>query len=209
MIALFGGTFDPIHLGHLNMAHQCVEELKLTQLYFLPCAVPVHKMQPGITDAHRLAMLSLAIKDNTKFSIDRREITRQGPSYSLLSLRECRAEHPNTPLLFLMGMDSFNSLPSWFEWQEITSLCHIIVYQRPYERLSNQAKLAQYLKVSKTSHIEALNQQIGGLCYFLTGSTFNAASSDIRKRIKNSENMKHLLNSRVIDYINEYHLYAE
>ncbi|NOU52553.1 nicotinate-nucleotide adenylyltransferase [Pseudoalteromonas sp. JBTF-M23] len=209
MIALFGGTFDPIHLGHINMAKQCVKELKLDKLNFLPCAMPVHKAQPGITDAHRLTMLSLATQDNPKFAIDRRELIRQGPSYSLLSLQECRTASPNTPLLFLMGMDSFNSLPSWYKWQDIIQLCHIIVYQRPGEKLANSDQLTQYLAQASTTNRELLTQQQGGLCYFLAGDTFDAASSDIRKRIKNRENTEHLLNEQVREYIDEHHLYAE
>ncbi|MBD1581217.1 nicotinate-nucleotide adenylyltransferase [Pseudoalteromonas sp. S16_S37] len=209
MIALFGGTFDPIHLGHINMAEQCVNELKLDKLYFLPCAMPVHKAQPGITDAHRLAMLSLATKHNPQFTIDHRELIRQGPSYSLLSLQECRTASPNTPLLFLMGMDSFNSLPTWHKWQEITELCHIVVYQRPAEKLANCEQLTQYLAQANTSERELLAQQPGGLCYFLAGDTFDAASSNIRNRIKNRENTEHLLNEQVRQYIEEHHLYAE
>ncbi|CAM4099855.1 nicotinate-nucleotide adenylyltransferase [Pseudoalteromonas byunsanensis] len=209
MIALFGGTFDPIHLGHINMAKQCIDELSLDALHFLPCAVPVHKAQPGITDTHRLAMLLLATKDNPKFKIDHRELKRQGPSYSLLSLQECRVEHPNTPLVFLMGMDSFNSLPSWFKWQEITKLCHIVVYQRPGEILSTTTELSDYLAQSHTLDSSALHHKLGGLCYFLSGQKFDAASSEIRKRLKNRENTEHLLNEKVINYINEHLLYAE
>ncbi|WP_105169004.1 nicotinate-nucleotide adenylyltransferase [Pseudoalteromonas sp. T1lg23B] len=209
MIALFGGTFDPIHLGHINMATQCITELSLDALHFLPCAVPVHKAQPGITDTHRLAMLSLATEGNSKFRIDHRELKRQGPSYSLLSLQECRAEQPNTPLVFLMGMDSFNSLPSWFKWQEIIELCHIVVYQRPGEIQSTAAELSDYLARSLTVDSRALHHQLGGLCYFLSGQKLDAASSEIRKRIKNRENTEHLLTDKVRNYINEHLLYAE
>ncbi|BBN82416.1 putative nicotinate-nucleotide adenylyltransferase [Pseudoalteromonas sp. A25] len=209
MIALFGGTFDPTHLGHINMAEQCVNELNLDKLNFLPCAMPVHKAQPGITDSHRLAMLTLATRHNAKFSIDHRELLRQGPSYSLLSLQECRAAAPHTPLLFLMGMDSFNSLPSWYQWQDIIQLCHIVVYQRPGETLASTPQIAQYLAQARTSERDLLAQKQGGLCYFLAGDTFDAASSDIRKRIKNRENTEHLLDNEVRDYIDENHLYAE
>ncbi|OHU85726.1 MULTISPECIES: nicotinate-nucleotide adenylyltransferase [Pseudoalteromonas] len=209
MIALFGGTFDPIHLGHINMASQCMAELCLDTLHFLPCAVPVHKAQPGITDDHRLAMLSLAIDDNPGFKIDHRELNRQGPSYSQLTLQECRAEYPNTPLIFLMGMDSFNSLPSWYKWQEIIRLCHIVVYQRPGEIQSTAPELADYLAQSHTLDKHALHHQSAGLCYFLSGKKLDAASSEIRKRIKNRENTEHLLDEKVRNYVNEHHLYAE
>lgn len=209
MIALFGGTFDPIHLGHMNMAHHCVEELKLDSLYFLPCAIPVHKAQPKITTEHRLAMMDLALGDNPFFKLDDRELKRQGPSYSLLTLQECRAEHPDTEIVFLMGMDSFNSLTTWYHWQSITQLCHIVVYQRPGERYRATAELDAYLNAAQVATPQALNTKKAGLCYFLTGPSFNAASSDIRKIIKNQQTVEQYLPDAVSDYIYQHQLYAD
>lgn len=209
MIALFGGTFDPVHLGHINMAEQCVAELELAELRFLPCAIPVHKAQPKITDIHRLSMLELATQSNKAFTIDKRELVRQGPSYSLLTLQEYRAEQSNSPIIFLMGMDSFNSLTSWYEWQAITQLCHIVVYQRPGEVYTPNSALANYVKQAQVETSELLRSKKAGHCHFLTGPSFDAASSDIRKIINNQKPMEQFLAPSVIDYIRTHQLYAE
>ncbi|TMP82065.1 nicotinate-nucleotide adenylyltransferase [Pseudoalteromonas phenolica] len=209
MIALFGGTFDPVHLGHLNMAEQCVAELGLSELRFLPCAIPVHKAQPKITDTHRLNMLELATQGKRAFTIDKRELERQGPSYSLLTLQEYRGEQPNSSIIFLMGMDSFNSLTSWYEWQAITQLCHIVVYQRPGEAYKPNPALANYMEQAQVETSELLLTKKAGHCHFLTGPSFDAASSDIRKLINNQKPMEQFLASSVIDYIRTHQLYAE
>lgn len=209
MIALFGGTFDPVHLGHINMAEQCVAELELAELRLLPCAIPVHKAQPKITDIHRLNMLELATQGNKAFTIDKRELVRQGPSYSLLTLQEYRAEQPNSPIIFLMGMDSFNSLTSWYEWQAITQLCHIVVYHRPGEVYTPNSALANYVKQAQVETSELLRSKKAGHCHFLTGPSFDAASSDIRKIINNQKPMEQFLAPSVIDYIRTHQLYAE
>jgi nicotinate-nucleotide adenylyltransferase len=209
MIALFGGTFDPVHIGHLNMAHNCVKQLSLTELLFLPCALPVHKTAPGVTEQHRLSMLKLAIQDHSYFSLDTREIERQGPSYSLLSIEECHAENPDIPLLFLMGMDSFNTLPSWYEWQKITSLCHVVVYQRPGEVRSNNEELSRYLNNSEVSEPDLLHSSLGGLCYFLQGSRKDVSSSEIRASIKHQQDTEHFLAPKVREYICKHNLYAD
>ncbi|MGS0535113.1 nicotinate-nucleotide adenylyltransferase [Pseudoalteromonas sp. SaAl2] len=184
MIALFGGTFDPVHLGHLNMAQQCVEHLKLSQLRFMPCAIPAHKAQPGISNAHRIAMLEAAIAPFPSFSLDLRELKRKGPSYSLLSLQELRSEYPNEPILFLIGLDSFNTLDKWFEWQAITQLCHIVVYQRPNQTTNLSAQLQQYQTNAQTTSLDTLHTELAGRLYFLPGQVMDVASSDIRQKIK-------------------------
>ncbi|PCK31912.1 nicotinate-nucleotide adenylyltransferase [Pseudoalteromonas piscicida] len=211
MIALFGGTFDPPHLGHLNMAVRCVDELDLAQLKLLPCAIPVHKQRPSVSDKHRLAMLTALISGQEKMQIDKRELLRQGPSYTLLTLQELRQEHPTEAILFLMGMDSFNSLHTWFEWREITTLCHLVVYQRPGETCTPSHEVAAYLTRAKTSDKHKLRTALAGHCYFLSGAQKDIASSAIRTAIsqQNNEYLEQWLPTSVIDYINSHGLYAD
>ncbi|MCF2857906.1 nicotinate-nucleotide adenylyltransferase [Pseudoalteromonas sp. SMS1] len=209
MIAIFGGTFDPIHKGHLNMAKQCVEELSLDTLRFLPNATPVHKQGPSISAAHRLDMLYTAIADNPKFALDDRELRRTEPSYSVLTLQELRDEFPTQPIAFLMGMDSFNSLDKWFQWEKITQLCHVVVYRRPGDEYNPTPALETYLKNAEVLTPSALNAHPFGKCYFLTGTPFSAASSDIRAAIKAGENVEPWLSTNVLTYINKNELYTK
>ena len=207
MIAIFGGTFDPVHSGHINMALQCVKTFNLNTLYFMPCALPAHKAAPGISTQHRIGMLNAAIAPYSHFELDLRELNRTGPSYSLLSLQELRKESPTTPVLFLIGMDSFNNLDKWFEWQAITQLCHIVVYQRPAQHCNVTGELKNYMQQSKTDEITALEQTLAGKLYFLSGETHDAASSLIRKQLKKSNKKNELLPDAVSHYIEVHQLY--
>ncbi|KZX01789.1 nicotinate-nucleotide adenylyltransferase [Pseudoalteromonas luteoviolacea] len=209
MIAIFGGTFDPIHLGHLNMANHCIEELSLDLLHFLPNAAPVHKQGPGVSTQHRLEMLRIAITGNPKFALDDRELKRVEPSYSVLTLQELRKEHPLQPIVFLMGMDSFNSLDKWHQWGEITQLCHIVVYRRPGDEYTAPPALASFLKQSQALSPAELHDCLFGKCYFLSGAPFSAASSEIRKAIKSGLSVEPWLCPNVLNYIDKNKLYSD
>ncbi len=207
MIAIFGGTFDPIHLGHINMAEQCVQQCQLDTLYFMPCAIPAHKAKPGISDEHRINMLKLAIENNPHFAIDYRELNREGASYSLLSLEELRAENPSAPIMFLIGMDSFNTLDTWFKWQEIVKLCHIVVYQRPGQHCQVDGELAAYKAHAFTEQLCQLQHAPAGKLLFLNGLQVNAASSEIREKLQLNATTAELLPTAVSQYIAQHHLY--
>jgi nicotinate-nucleotide adenylyltransferase len=207
MIAIFGGTFDPVHLGHINMAQQCVSAFNLSTLYFMPCALPAHKAAPGISTEHRVNMLNAAIKPYPHFSLDLRELDRSGPSYSLLSLQELRKEYPSTPILFLIGMDSFNSLNKWFEWQTITELCHIVVYQRPAQSCQVTGELKHYMQHALVDDPALITEHLGGKLYFLPGKMLDAASSSIRDDLKKSNKKNELLPDAVSHYIQMHQLY--
>ncbi|WP_372761487.1 nicotinate-nucleotide adenylyltransferase [Pseudoalteromonas sp.] len=207
MIAIFGGTFDPVHLGHLNMAKQCVSAFNLNTLYFMPCALPAHKAAPGINTQHRVAMLNAAIAPYPFFKLDLRELKRSGPSYSLLSLQELRAAHPTTPILFLIGMDSFNSLDQWHQWQAITQLCHIVVYQRPAQQRNVSGELHAYMQQAQVDDPSALGHSIAGKLYFLPGEPLDAASSIIRQQLKKTNKKNELLPDAVSQYIQQHALY--
>lgn len=207
MIAVFGGTFNPVHLGHINMAKQCVDAFKLTSLYFMPCAQPTHKTAPDISSEHRIGMLKAAISPFPCFKLDLRELNRTGPSYSLLSLQELRGEHPTTPILFLIGMDSFNTLDKWYEWQAITQLCHIVVYQRPGQSCKVSGALESYMHQANVDSIDTLTNFIAGKLYFLPGEVLDAASSVIRNQLKVNVKNNELLPSTVSQYIKQHRLY--
>ncbi|MFC3033777.1 nicotinate-nucleotide adenylyltransferase [Pseudoalteromonas fenneropenaei] len=208
MQVIFGGTFDPVHSGHLNMATSALSQLQAEHLYFMPCAIPVHKARPGVADAHRIAMLKLAIAEHPEFLLDTRELERTEPSYSLLSMQEWRKDRPTEPLVFLLGMDSFNQLHRWYHWQQLVALCHIVVYQRPGDVFAPSAELQAYLAAAEVTEPNQLHQQAGGLCYFMAGPTFDVSSSQIRALLQQGRRNELALPTAVLSYITEHQLYA-
>ncbi|CCQ12505.1 nicotinic acid mononucleotide adenylyltransferase, NAD(P)-requiring [Pseudoalteromonas luteoviolacea B = ATCC 29581] len=191
------------------MAHQALLQLAADKLYFMPCAVPVHKAAPGVTAAHRVAMLKLVCNENRHFAVDERELTRTTPSYSHLSMEEIRQAYPNEPIVFLIGMDSFNQLHTWFKWQALTSLCHIAVFARPGESPSLVEPLQSYLAQAKTENTDVLHQTLGGHCVFLKGPVIDAASSKIRNSIKQNQRDNSAIPDAVIHYITTHNLYTD
>ncbi|PAJ73217.1 nicotinate-nicotinamide nucleotide adenylyltransferase [Pseudoalteromonas sp. NBT06-2] len=208
MIGIFGGTFDPIHLGHLNIAKQCVKQLHLDKLYFMPCATPVHKSASNISSNDRAHMVNLAIKDNHHFALDDRELRRTGASYSVLSLRELKQEFPEQSILFLIGMDSLNTLNSWYQWQEITQLCHLIICKRPRQTFSPNQEIQAYLNQAATTNNSDLNTYQSGKAYFLNTPEFDIASSEIRQALMVNSELEGLLPDSVLNFIKKNNLYS-
>ena len=131
LIAYFGGSFDPIHQGHLAAARELVDVFALATLVFLPAALSPLKQQ-SLAIQHRVAMLKLAIEDDRIFAIDEQELHRPQPSYTIDTLRTLRTQYGvQQPLAFIMGMDSFLSLPKWRDWQQLTDFSHLVVVSRP------------------------------------------------------------------------------
>lgn len=207
MIGIFGGTFDPIHQGHLNIALQCAEQLNLTRLAFMPCAQPAHKKSPGVSAQDRANMVQLAIEPFSQFTLDTRELSRKGPSYSLLSLQEIRQTEPTQPIVFLIGMDSFNQLHLWHQWQAITALCHLVICQRPGQVCDPAPEVQHYLRQANCNTIEQLKQNTAGLCYFLSTPEIDISSTQLRLALKNSPTANTLLPTPVANYIKTHQLY--
>lgn len=209
MKVIFGGTFDPVHCGHENMAHEALTQLRADQLYFMPCSVPVHKQAPGVTAAHRVAMLQTLCDMHANFAIDLRELQRSTPSYSLLSMQEWRTEYPTESLVFLIGTDSFNTLPTWYEWETLVSLCHIAVFKRPHERVSDHPKLQSYLQQAHTNEASDLHRAIAGRCIFLEGPLVDISSSQIRAQLSANMLCLDALPNCIREYVLKHKLYAE
>lgn len=132
-LAIFGGTFDPIHLGHLCVAWEASELLDADVL-MMPSGMPPHRPPPVASAQQRLAMLQVALRDQSRLIADARELTRSGPSYTVDTLVELRAEHGDRPLVLLLGADAFAGLPDWHGWQRLFDLAHIGVLSRPGEQ---------------------------------------------------------------------------
>ena len=130
-LGIFGGTFDPVHYGHLVPVQQTQHTLRIERVVFVPASEPPHRNKPVASSAHRLNMLRLALQAYPEFEVDTRELERNGPSFTVPTLESFRNEHPSRPLCLLLGLDAFLGLPSWHRWSEILNLAHITVMQRP------------------------------------------------------------------------------
>jgi nicotinate-nucleotide adenylyltransferase len=130
-IGIFGGTFDPIHYGHLRTAFEVLQALDLRELRFIPAGDPPHRDKPRLDAARRLELVRAAVAGQPGFVVDDREIRRRGPSYTVVTLEELRAELPDTPLCLVLGMDAFRGLATWHRWHELLVLAHLVVAPRP------------------------------------------------------------------------------
>ncbi len=177
-IGLFGGTFDPIHLGHLQMATELKAHLQLDEMYLLPCHQPPHRQTPGVSSADRLAMVELALADWPQLGLDDRECRRDKPSYSIDSVVELRAElsaelqgeqaDQQVALCLCMGMDSLYQLNRWHRWRELLDYVHIVVVARPGWQLPAEdsgldPELLEWLAAHQMEAAEALKAPCGGV----------------------------------------------
>ena len=141
LLGILGGTFDPVHWGHVELAREVRAALGLSAVRFVPAGDPPHRAAPVATAAHRLEMVELAIEGFEGLEVDAREIARSGRSYTVLTLEDLRAEAPERPLALIVGADAFAGLPTWHRWTELFALAHLVVVARPGHML-DPAKLA-------------------------------------------------------------------
>ncbi|MBO1518497.1 nicotinate-nucleotide adenylyltransferase [Oceanisphaera pacifica] len=206
-IGLLGGTFDPIHNGHLRPAIELQERLNLAEVRLLPNYIPPHKATPDSAPKHRLAMARLAAEQTPRLVIDDRELMRDRPSYTLETLIELRAELPDTPLCFLMGMDAFCGLNRWHRWQELLEYTHLIVSYRPgYQPHFNSTIKALY-QAHGTTESSTLQQHLAGYIYLFNNAQLDISSTQIRSILHQGNNPQYLLPEAVANYIREQRLY--
>lgn len=143
-IGILGGTFDPVHFGHLRSALEVCQQLNLDHVRLIPCAVPPHRQATMASAEVRRLMLELATKSVPKLIVDDRELQREGPSFTVDTLLSIREEFPHAPLFLILGTDAFRGLASWSRWQQILPLAHIVVVQRPEENLDLQDDMQRW-----------------------------------------------------------------
>lgn len=205
-IAYFGGTFDPVHFGHLRLAEELVDQLQLTQVRLLPCHIPPHKQTPQVSAKVRSEMLTLATQDNPKLHVDPRELQRTSPSYTIETLQELRAENPTNPLIFAIGMDSFLSLHTWHQWQRLLDFCHLVVFSRPGYQFIIPEPLAS-LSTAITQSTAPLQETLHGNIWIYEHLILDISSSEIRENHKQGRSNRYLLPDSVNHYIGEAGLY--
>ncbi|MFQ5653893.1 MAG: nicotinate (nicotinamide) nucleotide adenylyltransferase [Planctomycetota bacterium] len=197
-IALLGGVFDPVHLGHLALARATLDALPVERVIFLPAGDPPHKEGCGAPAADRLEMLRLATAGEPRTSIDERELHRQGPSYTVLSLRELASLHPRRPIFLLLGADNVPLIRGWHRAEEILRLATPVVAPRPGHR---SRFLPEDLPFLSRERIEELNHRV------LPALDAPFSSSEARERIQAGDDVESLVPAAVARYIAEQGLY--
>lgn len=211
MIGIYGGTFDPIHYGHLRTALEVKEALELDELRFVPCRHPPHRDTPGATPVQRLAMLRLALSGaEPGFVLDTRELERDGPSYMVDTLASLRAEQPETPLCLILGMDAFRGLTQWHRWRELPELAHLAIMQRPSTEFSLwDADLSACLNQRLCVDALDLRGKPAGLVHFVTVSQLAISATEIRALIRAGHSPRYLLPDATLDYLRVNRLYQK
>jgi nicotinate-nucleotide adenylyltransferase len=206
-VGVYGGTFDPIHIGHLRLAEELSEMLGLDAVRFIPAGIPPHRAAPQTAAVHRLEMLRRALAGNAKFSADAREIERAGPSYTVDTLTELRAEvGAQTPLWMLLGADAFLGLPSWNDWRRVLDLANIAVAARPGCAALGLAELPTPLRETVETRLGWDNTAAGAI-RLLPMTPLDISSTAIRAARLRGASLRYLVPDAVLDYLHEHALY--
>ena len=207
-IALFGGTFDPIHFGHLRTAFELLQALKLAQVRFLPTGDPPHREAPLANAQLRLEMVRAAVVGQPGFAVDDREIRRQGVSYTVDTLTELRQENPQRSLCMLLGMDAFLGMPTWHRWREIFRLCHVVVAHRPGWKAPITGPRGEEMVDRGTGSVRDLHTSAAGRIYVHGVTQLEIASTDLRALIMSGRDLRYLVPDAVRDLIQRSGCYA-
>ncbi|NLY14919.1 MAG: nicotinate-nucleotide adenylyltransferase [Gammaproteobacteria bacterium] len=207
-IGILGGTFDPVHIGHLRSAIEVLESCGLDEVRLIPGAVPPHRATPQVGAQQRLDMVRLAVEGVPGLSVDDRELRRQGPSWTIDTLLSLRQELPaDTQLYFILGQDAFAGLPKWHRWQEILQHCHLLVLQRPQMPVELPAGLRQLLQQARVPG--AADMQGGsGQIALLEQTPLPVSATGIRQARADGQDISFLVPDRVRDYIQHHGLYT-
>lgn len=207
-LGIFGGTFDPVHLGHLRLALELKQHLNLDEMRLLPCYLPPHRATPSVSAAQRVEMLRIALRDCAELQLDERELARAKPSYTYDTLCELRAEvGKEVSLCLCMGMDSFVTLDTWHRWQELIQLAHIVVIARPGWELPVTGVVAELLNRHGAAEQQLL-QSAAGAVVMVAPRLMPISATEIRQLIKEGKSPQFLLPDNVWHYIHEQHLYS-
>jgi nicotinate-nucleotide adenylyltransferase len=212
LLGIFGGTFDPVHVGHLRLAEEACEHLGLQQVLWIPAGQPRHREPPRVTAQHRLDMVRLATAGNPAFLVDGSEALSPQASYTVPTLERLRsAEGSQRPLVLLLGADAFAGLPTWHRWHELFALAHIAVSHRPGFPIG-PASLPEALAVEfeqrrRADPAELHNTAAGSICTFAM-TQLAVSATQIRALLANGKSARYLLPEAVIAYIQQHQLYS-
>ena len=207
-IGIFGGTFDPIHYGHLRSAFEMLQVLRLSEVRFFPSGDPPHRGSTYATAQLRLEMVRAATAGQPEFVVDDREMRRDGPSYTIDTLISLREEHPDASLGLIVGMDAFLGLTSWHRWDELLNLAHIVVAHRPGWRAPDIGALGDIIDRHGTHHIDDLHNNTHGQIHIHAVTQLEISSTEIRDIVAAGRDPRFLMPDVVRDIIIDNHCYT-
>lgn len=213
-LGIFGGTFDPIHNGHIYPIVEAAEKANIKKVALMPCYIPSHKNPAEASSEDRLNMVEIICVDHPLFYPDTRDINRGKPTFSLDSLTEIRQAMPTTPLCFFIGTDSLQNLFTWYQWPRLFSLCHFVVCERKVgsiKELDGQSNGSKELQVllNKRQIFDPLmlHNSLAGHIYVANTQTLTVSSSEIRNKLLNNQSVGSFLPAKILDYIHQHKLY--
>ncbi len=207
-IGVLGGTFDPIHYGHLRPAREALRALGLAEIRFIPAANPPHRRAPVATAAQRLRMVELAVAGIPGFVVDDREIERGGSSYTVPTLESLRREYGERPLCLLLGMDAFEGIETWHQWRRLPELAHLVVMTRPGWTFSPGAALPAWVRGRIEPAPDKLGQTGAGKIFFQAVTPQDISATQIRAALAGGESVEGSLPSAVLEYIRAHRIYV-
>jgi nicotinate-nucleotide adenylyltransferase len=208
-VGIFGGTFDPIHYGHLRTAFELLQMLEFEEVRFVPCGDPPHRGITFASAALRLDMVRAATRDEPRFIVDDRELRRDGPSYSIDTLESFREEFPDRSLCLITGMDAFLGLPTWHRWDEILDFAHVVVAHRPGWRAPGEGELGELLARRRTHSKRDLHERLQGGVHIHAVTQLEIASTEIRRLVGAGHDPRYLMPDAVREAIREGSCYTK
>ena len=207
-MGVFGGTFDPIHYGHLRTAFEMLQALRFADVRFIPCGDPPHRGTTFASAAERLRMVELATAGQDGFVADDREVRRNGPSYTIDTLLTLRNEFPGRAIGLILGMDAFLGLPEWHRWDEILGLSHIIVAHRPGWKAPDIGPLGDLITEFGTHRVDDLHTTLNGRLHIHAVTQLEISSTEIRDLVAAGRDPRFLMPDSVRCEIEESGCYA-
>lgn len=207
-IGVFGGTFDPIHYGHLRTAFEMLQALRFDEVRFIPCGDPPHRGRTFAPGSERLRMVELAIGGQAGFVADDRELRREGPSYTIDTLGGLREAFPTRPLGLIVGMDAFLGLTSWHRWDELLAVAHIVVAHRPGWRAPDIGPLGELISEFGTHRVDDLHEALHGRIHIHAVTQLEISSTEIRDLVAAGRDPRFLMPDQVRDRILDSGIYV-
>ena len=205
-MGVFGGTFDPVHQGHLCTVASVRQQLDLSHVLFVPAARPRLRSVPTASATHRLEMLKRALASEPSFDVNDLELGRDGPSTTVLTLEALQYDYQETPICFILGIDAFLGLPQWHRWTELLELAHFVVMSRPGTVLP--VERPTWWVRAETTDLSIVHQRRAGSIVMVEVPPMDIAASNIRERLRTGDDISRSVPKSVIDYITEHRLYG-